>query len=330
MDFETTVMIEEVLAQLPANYRNAIVLCHLEGHTSNEAAEILSVPRNTLNSRLVRGRELLRKRLVKQGISLSVGGLVSGVTSLGAAPTTVQAGLIQETSRAASLYAAGYPVVSAAATLAKTTIAKMIVAKLAMTAVLALTVSALLAVFLPPMAGLINSASDQIVLFDDFRDGSVNDGMPESWLPFQSTVLDVADNSLIVSGGAYAAALAANHSYFEISVLAQLRVLDGDFAGVSTRFTEGAPIDNYFGGLATDGTLILGGGTPEGVPVELGQVDTLLDPATKDAFIRLDASGTQLKLWAWPFDGEMPTEPLLVAQPSGCHRWHDCRLHREF
>ena len=158
VDNETPLMIEEELARLPANYRNAIVLCHLEGHTSNEAAEILDVPRNTLNSWLVRGRNLLRKRLVKQGVVLSITGLISGVTGLGGT-SNVQAELIQETSRAASLYAAGYPAASTTATaLAKATISKMVATTLTKAVILTATIAALLVTVAPTFTGLVSSA----------------------------------------------------------------------------------------------------------------------------------------------------------------------------
>ncbi len=165
---ETTLIIEEELARLPANYRNAIVLCHLEGHTSNEAAEMLSVPRNTLNSWLVRGRQLLRKRLVKQGVVLSLEGLISGVTILGGT-ASLQAGLIQETSRAASLYVAGHASASTtAATLAKATLSKMIITTMIKAAVLAVTMTALLATVAPTFTGLAGST-----YADDFEDGEL-------------------------------------------------------------------------------------------------------------------------------------------------------------
>ena len=51
------------LAQLPEYYREAIVLCDLEGYSYDEIATALEVNIGTVKSRIARGREELRKRL---------------------------------------------------------------------------------------------------------------------------------------------------------------------------------------------------------------------------------------------------------------------------
>lgn len=48
---------------LPQDYRTTVLLVVVEGFTSKEAAEILSVPMGTVMSRLSRARELLRRNL---------------------------------------------------------------------------------------------------------------------------------------------------------------------------------------------------------------------------------------------------------------------------
>jgi RNA polymerase sigma-70 factor, ECF subfamily len=58
--------IEAALAELPPDFRNAVVLSDLEGLSLPEAAEILGVPIGTVKSRVFRGRRLLAKRLGNQ------------------------------------------------------------------------------------------------------------------------------------------------------------------------------------------------------------------------------------------------------------------------
>ncbi len=59
----------EELARLPESARAAIVLCYLEGLTHEEAALRLGWPVGTVRSRLARGRERLRARLVRRGLA---------------------------------------------------------------------------------------------------------------------------------------------------------------------------------------------------------------------------------------------------------------------
>ena len=51
------------LRQVPEEFRSALVLFDLEGHTYDELAAIVGVPVGTVKSRLFRGRALLRKLL---------------------------------------------------------------------------------------------------------------------------------------------------------------------------------------------------------------------------------------------------------------------------
>jgi RNA polymerase sigma factor (sigma-70 family) len=103
---ELGVILDDELRNLPAVCRAALVACHLEGLSTTEAAHRLGVPASTLKSRLQRGRDLLRQRLQRRGIGLSVAALTAVLAEqirAGAAPTfvhaTVQAALCVATSR---------------------------------------------------------------------------------------------------------------------------------------------------------------------------------------------------------------------------------------
>ena len=58
--------IEDALAQLSPDFRNAVILSDLEGLPLPDVAEILGVPIGTVKSRLFRGRRLLAKHLGNQ------------------------------------------------------------------------------------------------------------------------------------------------------------------------------------------------------------------------------------------------------------------------
>jgi RNA polymerase sigma factor (sigma-70 family) len=92
------------LAQLPEKYRQAIVLCCLEGKTQEEAAGQLDCPLGTVRSRLARGRELLRKELAARGVPLSVGAFATFLAA-SAAPAALPAAVLR-TTVTASLQAA--------------------------------------------------------------------------------------------------------------------------------------------------------------------------------------------------------------------------------
>jgi RNA polymerase sigma-70 factor (ECF subfamily) len=51
------------LLELPEIYREAIILCDIEGLTYEEIAAALEINIGTVKSRIARGREDLRKRL---------------------------------------------------------------------------------------------------------------------------------------------------------------------------------------------------------------------------------------------------------------------------
>jgi DNA-directed RNA polymerase specialized sigma24 family protein len=64
-------LLDDELSRLPDRYRAPLVLCYLEGLTNGEAARQLGCPEGTVWTRLSRGRELLRHRLARRGVTLS-------------------------------------------------------------------------------------------------------------------------------------------------------------------------------------------------------------------------------------------------------------------
>jgi RNA polymerase sigma-70 factor (ECF subfamily) len=92
--------------RLPDRYRIPVVLCDLEGRTYEEAARLLGCRLGTLKSRLSRGRDRLRARLVRRGLAPSVGSPGVGL-SLHATQAALPPALVAATARAATQVAAG-------------------------------------------------------------------------------------------------------------------------------------------------------------------------------------------------------------------------------
>jgi RNA polymerase sigma-70 factor (ECF subfamily) len=59
--------VRQAVLELPAVYREAVVLCDLEEMSYASAAEALGVPVGTVRSRIARGRALLAQKLSRPG-----------------------------------------------------------------------------------------------------------------------------------------------------------------------------------------------------------------------------------------------------------------------
>jgi RNA polymerase sigma factor (sigma-70 family) len=79
---ELAVVLDAEVNRLPARYRIPIVLHHLEGRPYDEVARHLGCSRGTLATRLARGRDLLRRRLTRRGLTLAAGLVSSGLLSV--------------------------------------------------------------------------------------------------------------------------------------------------------------------------------------------------------------------------------------------------------
>jgi RNA polymerase sigma factor (sigma-70 family) len=99
-------VIHEELAMLPEKFRAAVVLCCLEGLSQQQAAGQLGWPLGTLQSRLARGRERLRARLLRRGLAPSVG-FLAGVMSADGAKAAIPVSLANATIRSAVQSATG-------------------------------------------------------------------------------------------------------------------------------------------------------------------------------------------------------------------------------
>jgi RNA polymerase sigma factor (sigma-70 family) len=74
-------IVDEEIERLPAAVRAPLILCCLEGRTRDEAAAVLGCSVAAVKGRLERGRDLLRWRLQRRGLSLPAALLVLGLTT---------------------------------------------------------------------------------------------------------------------------------------------------------------------------------------------------------------------------------------------------------
>src|SRR5581483_10757042 len=98
-------LLREELFGLTEKYRLPILLFYFEGKTYEEAARDLHCAVGTIKSRLARGRELLRKRLTRRGMTLASSMFGPVAVAIEAPPAP--AALVMATVKAAMLRASG-------------------------------------------------------------------------------------------------------------------------------------------------------------------------------------------------------------------------------
>lgn len=101
LDQESQAVVWAELGELPDKYRHALVLCHFDELTTEQAAAVLRCPVGTLRSRLVKGRELLRSRLVRRGVTVTAAALIALLLA-GRATASPPPELIHRTTSAAT------------------------------------------------------------------------------------------------------------------------------------------------------------------------------------------------------------------------------------
>src|SRR5262249_19626643 len=73
-------VLHEEVVRLPEKYRAPVILSYLEGRTNEEVARLLQWPVGTVKGRLLRARRLLRSRLSRRGVALTMAFLVAALS----------------------------------------------------------------------------------------------------------------------------------------------------------------------------------------------------------------------------------------------------------
>jgi RNA polymerase sigma factor (sigma-70 family) len=100
------VALEEELNKLPERYRAPLVLCHLQGKTNDQAAEILGCPRGSMAARLDQARARLRENLARRGFVVPAAAVAAALAAAGA-EASVPLPLLANTVRAVLWFAEG-------------------------------------------------------------------------------------------------------------------------------------------------------------------------------------------------------------------------------
>lgn len=108
---EFLAVLDEELQQLPEQYRAPLILCCLEGLAQEEAAKRLGCSAGAVKGRLERGRNQLRRRLEKRGLTLPA--VFGGTLLLAGSTSLVSAALAQATLQAATTGVGVAPAVAA-------------------------------------------------------------------------------------------------------------------------------------------------------------------------------------------------------------------------
>ena len=125
---ERLAILDEEIGRLPERHRAAVVLCDLEGLPHDEAARRLGCPVGTVESRLSRGRQRLRDRLVRRGLAPAAAALWTEMAR--EASAAMPAALIKQSARFVTSPPAAGAVPVAVTALAKGVIQMMWLARL--------------------------------------------------------------------------------------------------------------------------------------------------------------------------------------------------------
>ena len=321
-------ILDEELANLPKQLQAALVLCDLEGLSRTRAAKELGLPRSTVDEHVVKGRRVLRDRLMRRGLTLPATGLAGFAVSAALSSEAVAA-----TAKNSVLFAAGKTAAEIGAS--------PVVAHVALKVASAMTGAKLLAICCAAVTFLALSATipafvsvpeaqqtPGTVYVDNFDDGNAADGIPAAWSTslLQPTTVDASSGDLVIrSNGSnlIAAADAVGIDVRNVSVRTRAKVtggtLDNENLAIVVRTPDVEDTRGYFAVIGHERSF--GNYVAAGVGLTGNKQDyffssngRMFEPLMRDvrsAYIELqiDVFDREINVWAWPAGDEMPAEP---------------------
>ena len=294
-------VLDEELDRLPEHYRRPIILCDLQGTSLKDAATQLKVAVGTISSRLSRGRQQLKRRLVKRGVQLGAGGLLAAVHSAAEAATTVAPEFVSETVNASFAYTAGVksadsflsPVVT---DITRRVLLIMLLEKLrvgALIATVGITVSA---------AG-VSQVGAKTIFYDDFADDLINnrfvlssDGVVNR--PINGSVTETALGLRIQADPNGIVTIPLSDT--EMSARTTFRTSSG---------SAGLQVSGYL--IAYDGENSTASLWREG-PTMVDEITVPFNSLSQDVTMQLDVFGKSVQGWVWPASLQMPALPTFT------------------
>lgn len=334
--------IEEELDRLPANYRSAIVLFHIEGHSIGDAAEILGVTKDQVANWLRRGRGKLKQRLRQYQDTLTFSGLAVG-------SITVSDELTAQTTETLIQIAAGSTVQTNATLLAERTISNMFWNQLIKTSLLAvIAVGSVVA--LKPMIGSVN-AQDDFYYDEEFLSADSSLG---PWTATQGDVaIDESGLRLKVAPWPDTTNPGGMGTQGTLAFARSEELEDLEMISLRTRFkmeTTPSPTgrENWVGYYSSAGspfdrprTIIAGGLDAVGRTLEIIELDPWRRLASTrlpngldlfggdEIFMQADI-GDEFNLYIWKPGEGMPSEPNLSANLCCDYIQDEVGIHLDF
>ncbi len=333
---ELKLVIDEELAALPQRYREVLVLCDVEGSARNEVSRMLGLPTGTVSSRLSRGRELIRKRLARRGVSVAAGGVALALAKCSEAAPAVSAELVGTVVQNAQTFIWGTGAAQATLSIKITSLAKGVLYAMAVTrwkttsCIFALVGTFLFGGALAPsfVPELSNAATAGTLFLDDFEDGSATDGSPVTWVapPYAASGTRIVENgSLVITAQVPNLSHDTDvqgQEYGDVSIRTLFRATAEDVVGLYVRSTLSGPLGNPNQGQQLY-SYITGNGTMEIGRLVKGQLQPLRsvlvgwDPTGVETHLELSVIDNRASVFAWLDGTAKPAAPQLDVDLSG-------------
>ena len=333
---ELSHIIDEEMARLPTKLHAALVLCDLQGLSQSQAGRQLGVPSSTVNDRVVKARKLMRQRLVKRGVTLTVSGIGVEMAASSDTASAVTKALVADTTTKSTLFAAGRSAAEIGVSELVIKTAGHVVAVMTKTALAPVALSVVVVLmFAGAVSGIVENrrsavaAATGVVFVEDFADGDHTDGRPASWATgtqVPGTATPTAQGLVLRPDRTPGLTGVGAEDFVtqDVSMVAQVRVAgNGDIAWIQGRSKSRGSSEGYSAAVGHDPGLgsymtmsRANGKTGQMFPFKAidGNPYALLpfDVRSTDALIQLDVFGNEVKGWAWEAGTPRPEEPLFI------------------